>query len=100
MILHGDRLETLAASIVASFNKFLIAHIEGGEVSGTLDETVRHAVSKLSNIHLVSNLNAKQNLVQMGEFKKNIYIMGSPEVDTMISQSLPTIQNVKKKICY
>lgn len=97
MILHGDRLETLAASIVGSFNKFLIAHIEGGEVSGTLDEAVRHAVSKLSNIHLVSNLNAKQNLVQMGEFRKNIYIMGSPEVDTMISQSLPSIQNVKKR---
>ena len=79
IMLHGDRLETLAAAIVGNFNKFLVAHIEGGEISGAIDESIRHAVSKLSNIHLVSNQSAKRNLIQMGEFKKNIYVMGSPE---------------------
>ena len=97
IMLHGDRLETLAAAIVGNFNKFLVAHIEGGEISGAIDESIRHAVSKLSNIHLVSNQSAKRNLIQMGEFKKNIYVMGSPEVDIMISKKLPSLNMVKKR---
>ena len=97
IMLHGDRLETLAAAIVGNFNKFLVAHIEGGEISGAIDESIRHAVSKLSNIHLVSNQSAKKNLIQMGEFKKNIYVMGSPEVDIMISKKLPSLNMVKKR---
>ena len=90
IVIHGDRVETLAASIYCNLNNILISHIEGGEVSGTVDESIRHATTKLSHIHFVSNDKAKNILRRMGEIKKNIYVIGSPEVDIMISKSLPT----------
>ena len=74
VIIHGDRIESLACSISCILNNFLIAHIEGGEVSGTVDEMMRHAVSKLSHIHFVTNQKAKKRLLQMGENKKNIFV--------------------------
>ena len=55
VIIHGDRIEPLACALSALLNNFLVAHIEGGEVSGTVDEMLRHAISKISQIHLVSN---------------------------------------------
>ena len=61
IIIHGDRVETLAAAIVGSLNNYLVAHIEGGERTGTIDEHIRHSVSKLSHLHFVSNLDAKKD---------------------------------------
>ena len=55
IVVHGDRVETLAGAIVGSLNNILVAHIEGGELSGTVDELIRHSVTKLSHIHFVSN---------------------------------------------
>ena len=75
IVIHGDRIEPLACAIVGSLNNILVAHIEGGEVSGTIDEILRHSISKLSHIHFVSNLKAKKRLIQMGELAKNIYII-------------------------
>ena len=97
VVIHGDRVETLAAAISSSFNNFLTCHIEGGEQTGTIDEHIRHSVTKLAHIHLVSNLNAKKNLLRMGENPKNVFIVGSPEVDLMKSKFLPTIKKVKKR---
>ena len=97
IVIHGDRVETLAASIYCNLNNILISHIEGGEVSGTVDESIRHATTKLSHIHFVSNDKAKNILRRMGEIKKNIYVIGSPEVDIMISKSLPTQMEVLKR---
>jgi len=97
VVIHGDRVETLAASVYCNFNNILIAHAEGGELSGTVDEAIRHATSKMAHIHFVSNNRAKKLLVRMGEFKKNIYVIGSPEVDIMLSKKLPTLNNCKKR---
>ena len=83
IIIHGDRIEALAGAIVGSLNNILVAHIEGGEISRTIDELIRHSVTKLAHIHLVSNYNAKKNLLRMGENPKNVFIVGSPEVDLM-----------------
>jgi len=94
IVIHGDRVETLAASIYCNLNNILISHIEGGEVSGTVDESIRHATTKLSHIHFVSNNKAKNILRRMGEIKKNIYVIGSPEVDIMIGKSLPPQEEV------
>ena len=58
-------------------------HIEGGEVSGTVDEMLRHAISKISHIHLVSNKTAKKRLVQMGRIKKIFLLSSSPDVDVI-----------------
>ena len=59
IVIHGDRVEALAGAIVGSLNNILVAHIEGGEVSGTIDELIRHSTSKMSHIHFVSNALAK-----------------------------------------
>lgn len=95
LVIHGDRVETLAGATVGALNNILVAHIEGGEVSGTIDESIRHAVSKLSHFHFVANDMAKQRLTQLGEVSENIHVIGSPDVDVMNSSLLPTIGEVR-----
>lgn len=95
IVIHGDRVETLAGAIVGSLNNILVAHIEGGELSGTVDELIRHSVSKLSHIHFVSNEAAAKRLKQMGEIKSSIYTIGSPDIDSMFSDKLPCFAVVK-----
>lgn len=95
IIVHGDRVEALAGAIVGSLNNILVAHIEGGELSGTVDELIRHSVSKLSHIHFVANETAKKLLLQMGELENSIYVIGSPDMDVMFSQNLPELSEVK-----
>lgn len=95
IVIHGDRVETLAGAIIGSFNNILVSHIEGGELSGTLDELLRHAVTKLSHIHFVANEEAKRRLIQMGEVENDIFVIGSPDIDIMESDSLPTVQEAK-----
>ena len=96
ILVHGDRVETLAGAIVGSLNNILVAHIEGGEVSGTVDELIRHSVSKLSHIHFVSNAEAAKRLKQMGEIKSSIFTIGSPDIDIMFSEELPDLETVKE----
>ena len=96
IIVHGDRVETLAGAIVGSLNNILVAHIEGGELSGTVDELIRHSVSKLSHIHFVSNEDAAKRLLQMGEIQDSIFTIGSPDIDIMFSEDLPNIEVVKE----
>ncbi|PJB12911.1 MAG: UDP-N-acetylglucosamine 2-epimerase (hydrolyzing) [Flavobacteriales bacterium CG_4_9_14_3_um_filter_40_17] len=95
IVIHGDRVETLAGAIVGSLNNILVAHIEGGELSGTVDELIRHSVSKLSHIHFVSNTQAQKRLQQMGELPSSIYVIGSPDLDVMFSKHLPDLQTVR-----
>jgi UDP-N-acetylglucosamine 2-epimerase (hydrolysing) len=97
IVVHGDRLEALAGAIVGAFNNILTAHIEGGELSGTVDNSIRHAVSKLSQLHFVSNSLYKKRLIQLGEVKKSIFVIGSPDIDIMISKKLPSISKVKRQ---
>lgn len=96
IVIHGDRVEALAGAIVGSLNNILVAHIEGGEVSGTIDELIRHSTSKMSHVHFVSNAQAKKRLVQMGELKESIFTIGSPDVDIMFSSDLPDLETAKK----
>ena len=95
IIVHGDRVETLAGAIVGSLNNILVAHIEGGEISGTVDELIRHSVSKLSHIHFVSNKQAAKRLIQMGEIEESVFTIGSPDIDIMFSNQLPDLKTVK-----
>lgn len=95
IIVHGDRVETLAGAIVGSLNNILVAHIEGGEISGTVDELIRHSVSKLCHIHFVSNEQAAKRLIQMGELSSSIFTIGSPDVDIMFSENLPDLETAK-----
>lgn len=83
IVIHGDRIEPLAAAIVGALNNILVAHIEGGEISGTIDDSLRHAISKLAHIHLVNDDLAKKRLMQLGENEKSIFIIGSPDLDIL-----------------
>jgi len=95
LIVHGDRCEALAGAIVGAMNNILVGHIEGGEISGTIDESIRHSVSKLAHIHFVANDEAKKRLIQMGEAQENIFVIGSPDIDLMLSTDLPLLAEVK-----
>jgi UDP-N-acetylglucosamine 2-epimerase (hydrolysing) len=95
IVVHGDRLEALAGAIVGSLNNILVSHIEGGEVSGTIDELIRHSVSKMSHIHLVANIEARNRLIQLGEFDKSIFVIGSPDMDLMNEENLPNFNLAK-----
>lgn len=96
IVVHGDRVEPLAAAIVGTLNNIHVAHIEGGEVSGTIDEVVRHAISKMSHLHFVANELAKKRLIQLGEDGKSVYAIGSPDVDIMNSSDLPSLEEVQR----
>lgn len=97
IVIHGDRVEALAGAIVGSLNNKLTAHIEGGELSGTIDELIRHSVTKLSHLHFVSNEKAKKRLIQMGELSQSIYVIGSPDIDLMNSNELPSLEKAKSR---
>lgn len=96
VVVHGDRVEALAGAIVGSLNNILVTHIEGGEISGTIDELIRHAVSKMSHIHLVANEDAKKRLLQLGEIEESIHVIGSPDLDLMNPDNLPALDDAKK----
>lgn len=95
VVVHGDRSEALAGALVGATNNILVAHIEGGEVSGTIDELLRHAVSKMSHLHFVSNAQAAGRLVQLGEDEKAVYVIGSPDLDVLASDQRPPLSEVQ-----
>ena len=97
IVVHGDRVEAFAGAIVGAFNNIRIAHIEGGELSETIDESTRHAISKFAQFDFVANEETKNRLIQMGENRQNIYVLGSPDIDIMLSDELPTLGVVKDK---
>lgn len=97
IVVHGDRVEAMAGAVVGALNNILVAHIEGGELSGTVDELLRHAITKLSQIHFVSNKEARSRLVQMGEISESVFVIGSPDIDVMLSNDLPSLDEVKQK---
>ena len=81
VIVIADRFENLSVAIAASYLNIPLIHIQGGEVTGSIDEKVRHAITKLSDIHFVSNSRAKKFLINMGENKEKIFITGCPSID-------------------
>lgn len=97
LVVHGDRIEALAGAIVGVLRNIPVAHIEGGEVSGTVDGLIRHSVSKLSHLHFVSNEKAKKRLEQLGEKTSSIYEIGSPDIDAMLFSQLPSLSEVKSR---
>lgn len=97
IVVHGDRIDAMAGAVVGALNNIIVAHIEGGELSGTIDESIRHSVTKLSHLHFVSNEEAKDRLIQMGEEEKRIFVTGSPDIDIMLSDELPSLEEVRKR---
>lgn len=81
VITIADRFETIATSIAASYQNIPLAHIQGGEVTGNIDEKVRHANTKFADIHLVASEDAKQRVIKMGEDEEYVYNTGCPSID-------------------
>ena len=81
VLIHGDRIEAVAASLVCATNNIRSAHIEGGEVSGTIDEVYRHCNTKLCTVHFVSSKSAKNRVTKLGEHPDRVFVLGSPELD-------------------
>ncbi|MFK7856958.1 MAG: UDP-N-acetylglucosamine 2-epimerase [Granulosicoccus sp.] len=94
VIIHGDRIESLACSLVCSTNYIRCAHVEGGEVSGTIDEQFRHCNTKLSSVHLVSSEEARGRVIRMGESPDAVHVIGSPELDIHARPTDLTIDQV------
>jgi UDP-hydrolysing UDP-N-acetyl-D-glucosamine 2-epimerase len=77
----ADRYETMSTAIAASYMNIPLVHIQGGEVTGNIDEKVRHAITKLSDLHLVSNEDAKRRVIKMGEMENTVHVTGCPSID-------------------
>ena len=86
----ADRFETLPIAIAASYMNIPIAHTQGGEQTGSIDESVRHATTKLSQIHFPSTKKSMENIIKMGEDKKNVYLTGCPSLD-LIPNKIPKL---------
>ncbi len=77
----ADRYETLATAVAAAYTNIPLAHVQGGEVTGSIDEKVRHAVTKLADIHFVSTRKAAERVARMGEDRSRIFVTGCPSID-------------------
>lgn len=97
ILIHGDRVEALGCATVGALNHILTGHIEGGEISGTIDDSIRHSITKLSHVHFVGTKSAKKRVLSMGENKKNIFRIGSPDTDIILKKKLPEISIVKRR---
>ena len=94
----ADRFETMATAIAASYLNIPLVHIQGGEISGNIDEKVRHAITKLSDIHFPSTQKSKERLIKMGEMPENIFNYGCPGMDTLVKNNL--LINITKMNSY
>jgi UDP-hydrolysing UDP-N-acetyl-D-glucosamine 2-epimerase len=81
----ADRYETMATAIAASYSNVPVAHIQGGEISGSIDEKVRHAVTKLADLHFVATELAGSRVIRMGEAEDRVYVTGCPSIDLAAS---------------
>ena len=97
VIVHGDRFVALACVLVCATNYIRSAHIEGGEVSGTIDEVFRHCNSKLASHHFVSSLSAARRVMSLGEPEELIHVIGSPELDFHSKPTGVSLKEVKAR---
>lgn len=97
VIVHGDRVEAMACALTCATNYVRCAHVEGGEVSGTIDEIFRHCNTKLATYHFVSSESARRRVMRLGEPPDTIFAIGSPELDIHSCPSGVTIDEVRRR---
>ena len=81
VITIADRFETMATAVAAAYMNIPLVHVQGGEVTGSIDEKVRHAITKLADLHLVASANAAQRVIRMGELPDRVHVTGCPSID-------------------
>lgn len=77
----GDRFETMATAVASAYMNIPLAHTMGGEVTGTIDESIRHAITKLAHVHFPANQDAADRIVRLGEDPRNVHVVGCPRID-------------------
>ena len=77
----GDRFETMATTLAAAYMNIPVAHTMGGEVSGTIDESIRHAVTKFAHLHFPASAGARERIIRLGERPEDIHLVGCPRID-------------------
>lgn len=94
VFVNADRFEMIAVAISASYLNIPVAHNEGGDVSGTIDESVRHAITKLAHIHFTSTESSRKRVIQMGEDPEKVFAVGSPAIDAVVAVDFSKIPSV------
>jgi UDP-hydrolysing UDP-N-acetyl-D-glucosamine 2-epimerase len=98
IILSGfDIGANFVLTVVGAHLNIPVAHIQGGEVTGSIDESLRHAMSKFSNYHYVANNDAKKRLVKMGEISKDVHVVGCPSIDALLLEKELNLKKLLKK---
>ena len=88
VLVLGDRIEMLAATIASSYMNITVAHIHGGDVSAGIDESARHAITKFSHIHFPATKKSAKRILKMGEEKRRVFVVGAPSLDTILKIKL------------
>jgi len=92
VITVGDRFETMATALSAAYMNIALAHTMGGEVTGTIDESIRHAVTKMAHIHFPASSDAAERIVKLGEREEDVYLVGCPRID-LVAEILEAHRN-------
>jgi UDP-hydrolysing UDP-N-acetyl-D-glucosamine 2-epimerase len=96
VLIVADRYEALALAQAALCMNVRIAHVEGGEVSGSIDERIRHAVTKLAHLHFVANEDAARRVCRMGEIPEHVHVVGTPSLDQLAEVDLDDLDQVER----
>ena len=100
-MIYGDRMESLITSLVCLNFSVPILHFQGGDLSGNIDEKIRHSITKLSDLHFVSNKSSLQRIIQMGEVSSTVYNVGDSHIDCLkrlrLKKGKCILKNIKLK---
>ena len=97
ILLLGDRAEMLAGAIVGTYSMIPVVHIHGGDVTSTVDENVRHAITKLSHIHLAATRKSAERVLNMGENPWRVHVVGAPGLEDIVHERLISQKCIAKK---
>jgi len=97
ILLLGDRGEMLAGAIVGVYLMIPVAHIHGGDVTSTVDEVTRHAITKLSHIHFTATQKSAERIIKMGEDPWRVFVSGAPGLDSILNQRLLPKEEIAKR---
>ena len=97
ILILGDRDEDLAGAIIGAHMNIPVAHIHGGEVTGTVDEIIRHGITKFSHIHFPATENSKERIIKLGENQDYVYNVCSPGLDSILNREYKTKKDIFKK---
>ncbi|KKL22557.1 hypothetical protein LCGC14_2434240 [marine sediment metagenome] len=98
VLAHADRYETIAVAIAATSSNIVLAHTQGGEITGTIDESMRHAITKLANLHFVSTHVEADRLQSMGENPEQVFISGDPHIDRIVAGHIETEARAREQL--